>query len=177
MVIWSNIDLDYEEWRSDLEYDYPNLTEQERYSLMMELNYINLEAERSNLDIQLNEPILIIGDLGLWHGRAWGYTEIESGNIMECLYSGHDYSEWYVDKQGDLRCRAIHHDGTNHYLYRVYKNGISEEQKDLLKEKIYDGTVTRDDIVRATNRLGDVIAKTYGFHIPKQKCMRKSVSR
>jgi hypothetical protein len=25
-----------------------------------------------------------------------------------------------VDKLGDLRCDAIHHDGTNHLLYRTY---------------------------------------------------------
>lgn len=45
-----------------------------------------------------------------------GYKEIPSGNIRDCLYSDTDYSTWYVDRLGDLRCDAIHHDGTNFYL-------------------------------------------------------------
>ncbi|MFR7743908.1 MAG: hypothetical protein ACLU3I_11920 [Acutalibacteraceae bacterium] len=48
-------------------------------------------------------------------------------------------TEWYVDKNGDLRADAIHHDGTNHYLYRVFKNGISETQMDNLCAKICHG--------------------------------------
>lgn len=106
-------------------------------------------------------------DLGLWHGRRMGYKEIESGNIKDCLYSDTDYVTWYVDRLGDLRCDAAHHDGTNHYLYRTYKPGVSEEQIDNLKEKLYYGTATRTDISRLTRRLGDDIAKVYGvFHSP-----------
>ena len=80
-----------------------------------------------------------------------------------------DYNEWFIDKNGDLKCTAIHHDGTNHYLYRVYKDNVSEEQIDNLKEKLYYGTATRRDITRITQRLGDDIAKVYGFDIPKPK--------
>ena len=75
----------------------------------------------------------------------------------------------YVDRLGDLRCDAVHHDGTNHYLYRCYKPGVRESQIDLLKEKILAGTVTRADITRVTRRLGDEIAKVYGFSIPHTK--------
>ena len=66
-----------------------------------------------------------------------GYKEIPSGNIRDCLYSERDmdYSTWYVDKNGDFRCDAIHHDGTNHYLYRAYKDGVSDTQIENLKEK------------------------------------------
>ena len=98
-----------------------------------------------------------------------GYKEIESGNIRDCLYSDTDYSTWYVDKNGDFRCDAIHHDGTNHYLYRTYKDGVSETQIDNLKEKLYCGTATRKDITRITRRLGDEIANVYGFPIPRQR--------
>ena len=100
-----------------------------------------------------------------------GYKEISSGNIRDCLYSERDdeYVTWYVDKQGDLRCEAIHHDGTNHYLYRAYKDGVPESQKDRLKDKLYRGIATRADITRITRRLGDDIAKVYGFSIPRQR--------
>ena len=64
---------------------------------------------------------------------------------------------------------AIHHDGTNHYLYRTYKPGVRQSQIDNLKEKLYFGTATRSDITRITRRLGDEIAKVYGFSIPRQR--------
>ena len=168
-VIWSNYDLDYDDWKDDLEDAYPELSESEREELMYEINGDYLDDERNNLDIQLSQPILVVGDLGLWHGRRMGYKEIKSGNIRDCLYSDTDYSTWYVDRLGDLRCDAIHHDGTNFYLYRVYKDSASPSQIELLKEKLYRGIATRADITRVTRRLGDDIAKVYGFSIPRQR--------
>jgi len=168
-IIWSNYDLDYEDWRDDLEAKYPELTEDQRIALMYEINGDYLDDERVNLNIQLSQPILVIGDLGLWHGRRSGYKEIESGNIRDCLYADTDYSTWYVDRLGDLRCDAIHHDGTNHYLYRAYKDGVRESQIDLLKDKLYRGIATRADVTRITRRLGDDIARVYGFSIPRMK--------
>ena len=168
-IIWSNYDLDYEDWRDDLEAEYPELTEDQRIALMYEINGDYLDDERVNLNIQLSQPILVIGDLGLWYGRRSGYKEIESGNIRDCLYADTDYSTWYVDKLGDLRCDAIHHDGTDHYLYRAYKDGVRESQIDLLKDKLYRGIATRADVTRITRRLGDDIARVYGFSIPRAR--------
>ena len=168
-IIWSNYDLDYEDWRDDLEAEYPELTEDQRIALMYEINGDYLDDERVNLNIQLSQPILVIGDLGLWYGRRSGYKEIESGNIQDCLYADTDYSTWYVDKLGDLRCDAIHHDGTDHYLYRAYKDGVRESQIDLLKDKLYRGIATRADVTRITRRLGDDIARVYGFSIPRAR--------
>lgn len=56
-----------------------------------------------------------------------------------------------------------------HYLYRTYKDGVSEMQIDNLKEKLYRGTATRADITRITRRLGDEIANVYGFPIPHRR--------
>ena len=174
-IIWSNHNLDFDDWRDELEEQYPGLPESELVSLMYDINNGYLDDERANLDIQLNSPILVIADLGLWYGRRSGYAEIKSGNIKDCLYSEMDYSTWYVDSLGDLRCDAVHHDGTNHYLYRVYKDGVRESQIDLLKEKLYNGSATRADITRVTRRLGDDIVKVYGFSIRGQK--DKALSR
>lgn len=165
-LIWSNYDIDYEDWRDDLEAEHPDMTEDERISLMYDINNDYLDDERCNLDIQLSRPILIIGDLGRWNGRVMGYKEIKSGNIKDCLYSDTDYSTWYVDKNGDFRCTAIHHDGTNYYLYRTYKDGVSDEQIENFKWKIYNGKATRADITRITRRLGDEIGKVYGWEFP-----------
>lgn len=168
-VIWSNYDLDYDDWKDDLLDEYPELSERERMELMYEINGDYLDDERNNLDIQLSQPILVVANLGLWNGRFMGYKKIKSGNIRDCLYSDTDYSTWYVDQLGDLRCDAIHHDGTNHYLYRVYKDDVTETQINNLLAKIYEGRATRKDITRVTRRLGDEIAAVYGWPIRRCK--------
>lgn len=167
-LIWSDYHLDYDDWKDDLEEEFPDLSEHERVQMMYERNNSYLDDERCNLNIQMAMPIIIIGDLGLWNGRRTGYKEISSGNIRDCLYSDTDYTTWYVDRLGDLRCDAVHHDGTNHYLYRAFKPSVSEAQMERLKEKIYDGSVTRADITRVTMRLGDAIGKVYGWDFPSK---------
>lgn len=49
--IWSNADLDYEEWKDWIEEEYPTLSEDERVAMMYEENGHYLEDERLNLDI------------------------------------------------------------------------------------------------------------------------------
>lgn len=176
-IIWSNYNLDYKDWKDDLEAKCPDKTEDERMELMAEINDNYLDDARTNLNLQLSQPILVIADLGRWNGRFKGYKEIKSGNIADCLYSDTDYSTWYVDKLGDLRCDAVHHDGTNHYLYRTYKDGITEQQIDRLKEKIYDGTATRVDITRVTIRLGDEIGKVYGWNSAQRAVHQNEMAR
>ena len=176
-IIWSNENLDLDDWREDLREQYPDCSEDELYRIMCETNADYLSDERVNLNIQLSQPILVIADLGLWNGRRMGYKEIPSGNIRDCLSGGYDYTTWYVDKKGDFRCDDIHHDGINHYLYRVYKDGVSEYQKDRLKEKLYEGTATRSDVTRITRRLGDEIGKVYGWEFPTRQPDRGEARR
>lgn len=175
-VIWSNMNLDLDDWRGDmreqLEMNGTNpddITEDMLYEEMVQVNEDYLYDERDNLNVQLSEPIIIIADLGRWNGRFQGYKMIDSGNIRDCLYSDTDYAEWYVDKNGEFKAEAAHHDGQNHYLYRVFKDGVSVEQIEDLQDKIYSGTVTKVDIDRVTRPLGMDIAKVYGFDLSKEK--------
>ena len=68
--IWSNADLDYEEWKDWMEEEYPTLSEDDRVAMMYEENGHYLEDERLNLDIQLSQPILVVADLGLCRSGA-----------------------------------------------------------------------------------------------------------
>lgn len=167
-LIWSNWHLDYEEQREYYEESYPELSEEQRIQIMYQDNADSLDDERTNLDVQLAQPILAIADLGLWNGRVMGFKEIKSGKIRDCLYDNCDYCTWYVDRLGDLRCDAIHHDGQNHYLYRVRKEGITDEQIEGLKWKLHCSKATRADLNRLTRRLGDEIGKVYGWEFPKR---------
>ncbi|MBO5449503.1 MAG: hypothetical protein J5994_09260 [Ruminococcus sp.] len=183
-IIWSDLSLNPDDWRDSYK-DYLEINEldddpndeNELYKWMVETNEEYLDDERMNLNIQLSQPIIVIGDIGRWNGRVMGYKMIDSGNIKDCLYADTDYTEWYVDKYGDFRADAAHHDDTNHYLYRVFKDGVSDTQIENLKDKIYMGKATRADITRVTRRLGDEIAAVYGFPIPKQRTSQERSER
>lgn len=168
-VIWSNEYLDWDNYRDAFEEDYSSLTDDEKYQLMCDLNNDYLDDERRNLDIQVGTPIIVIADIGRWDGRHTGYREISSGCIRDCLESQLDSATWYVDGKGDFRMDGYHHDGRNYYLYRKYREGISEEAIEDFKGKILDHTLTAEDIDRVTARLGDDIADVYGFRLPEQR--------
>ena len=163
-VIWSS-DVDVDDYKEWFEEEYPEASETKKWELAEEANGMRLDDERENLNIQLDDDILVIIDLGLWNGRRSGYVQIPSGNIKACLYSNADDNTWYLDARGDLCCDASHHDGTNHYMYRVWKPGVSEIQKENLFEKILYGKAKRRDITRVIRRLGDNIARVYGWQI------------
>ena len=168
-LIWSNFHTDFEDWKESTSEDYEDYSEDRLYEIFCKATSDNLDDERCNLDIQLSSPILVIGDLGLWYGRRTGYKEIESGNIRDCLYSDTDYTTWQVDKDGEVRGDATHHDGTNHYRYRTYRDGVTDEQIEDLKEKLYCGEATEKDIEKVTRRLGDEIGAVYGWEFPGEK--------
>lgn len=173
-LIWTS-DPDYEDWQEELEADMPDASEKERKEFMYAANSDTLQFEREELSHQYPQEILVIADLGLWNGRRMAYKEIESGKLSDCFEPSRDTLNirWYVDRNGDLRCDDSHHDGTNHYLYRVWKDGISENQKENLREKIYNGVATRYDITRATERLGDEIGRVYGWTFPTRHPARE----
>ncbi len=175
-IVWGNMNLNLDDWREDMREQLEmngttpdDITEDMLYEEMLRTNDDYLDDERCNLNVQLSEPIIVIADLGRWNGRFQGYKMIESGNISDCLYSDTDYTEWFVDKNGEFKADAVHHDGQNHYLYRVFKDGVTGEQIEDLQDKIFSGTVTKADIDRVTRPIGLDIAKVYGFDLPKEK--------
>lgn len=171
-IIWSDLDLDVDDWRDayaefieDNGYDEDPDDEYAIYQFMVETNSFYLDDERMNLNIEVSQPIVAIADLGLWNGRFSGYKELNSHNIKDCLdtFDSCVYHEWYVDEHGDLRCKAVHHDGTNYVLYRTYRDNISDEQIEEFLDKIYKGNATEDDVNTVTRSLGNELAKVYGW--------------
>ena len=169
-IVWSNTDLNIDDWRADYSewleingMDGNPADDWEVYNYMTETNDLYLTDERCNLDIQLSREIIAIADLGFWNGRAMGYKMIESGNIADCLYTSLEYSEWYVDDNGDLRFIGHHHDGTNCCVYRVFKESVTDEQVEFLQEKLYEGKATQEIIDELTDPIGFEIAKVYGW--------------
>ena len=135
---------------------------------MSDLNAEYLEDERREMDIQVGSPIIVIADIGRWDGRHTGYREIASGCLKDCLYTELDGVTWYVDDRGDFRMDGYHHDGHNYYLYRRYRDDATPESIEEFQSKILNHTLTKEDIDRVTVRLGDDLAKIYGFTLTHQ---------
>ena len=165
-MIWSNIDLDLKDLKEELKADYPDLSEEEYSAMMIERNGEYLSDERENLNIQVDDDILVIGDIGRWDGRRMGYKTIETGKLSDCLSSECDYAEWYVDRDGEFRGREIHHDGTNYMYYRKFKESADYDDRAELMDQIYHGVAKQEDIDRLTEKLGETIGAVYGWEFP-----------
>ena len=158
-VIWSNIDLDLKDWE-DLREEYPDYTEEQLTNEMIETNNSYLDDERANLNKPIEGRILIIGDLGLWHGRVSGYKIINNKNLNAFLQVNHDYAEFYGDGK-EIRGIEVHHDGTNCYLYRMIR-----EDRDInnLLSAIYNGeTISPQKLNYYTKSLYKEVANVYGW--------------
>jgi hypothetical protein len=167
-IIWSNMNLDIEDWRdgykefleiNEIDDKDPN-DEDAIYNWMVSTNDEYLYDEGYNLNKEVDGRILIIGDLGLWNGRVNGYKIIESRNIKNILSSDCEYVEWYGDGY-NIRCTGHHHDGTNHYLYRVIRE---DRNIDNLLDAIYNGEeISRRKMNYYTKSLYKDVANVYGW--------------
>lgn len=167
-TIWSNIDLNIEDWRDDYK-EYLEINELDDadpndedaiYEWMNETNDMYFNDEYMNLNKKIDGRILVIADLGLWDGRKQGY-KILGDNVHDILYSGtYDYTEWYGDGY-NIRCTTHHHDGTNHYLYRVIRE---DRNIDNLLNAIYNGEkITSSKLNYYTKSLYKEVANVYGW--------------
>ena len=162
-LIWGDIDVDFDAWKSEFANEYPDATEDQMYRMMVDQNNDMLDDERANLIIHCGTEIIAFADIGRWNGRVSGYKTIESGLISDCLNTECDHAEWYVDDEGEFRFLGIHHDGRNYVYYRKLKAGTTEEERDDLLCKVYDGTATQEDIDKITEKLGPMIGQVYGW--------------
>ena len=168
-MIYSDIDISEQE--RYIREEYPDLSDTE----VTDYAHADLAQDFDDLRSEFDKPvahgIIAIADIGRWNGRFPGYQDIPSGNLKDCFATGRDiYSaEWYVDQNGDLRSEQRHHDGRHFVLYRGIRGENSEADVEDFKYKILSGTVTTEDIDRYTERLGEEIAKVYGWELKPQK--------
>ena len=132
-----------------------------------ELESLWFEDEKYQLKMCSDGPVLAIADLGLWNGRRCGYKELQS--LEAVMYTSCDYQRIYVDSNGDLRKEESHHDGNNSILYRYWKDGLTETQRNNFLDKLYNGEATQKDITRYTRKAGVDVAKVYGWKVRGSK--------
>ena len=167
LIIWSNRDINFDEWKEDLiayqkenGYEDPeDVTDDDVWNFIDESLTNQLDDERYNLNISTDGRILAIADLGLWHGRRQGY-QIFSNNINNIFNSHYDYTEWYSDGY-NIRAIDAHHDGTNYYEYRIIREDRNIQN---LLNAIYNGEkITRKKLNYYTKSLHPYVAKVYGW--------------
>ena len=165
-VIWSNRDINLEEWRENYaeyieanELDEDPNDEQKLWDYIHEMLEIYLDDEIANLNKQAEGRILAIADIGLWHGRRQGY-KILTTNVNSILSIRDDYTEWYSDGH-NIKGIGSHHDGTNYYEYRVIREDRNIQK---LLNAIYDGhIISRKQLNYYTKSLHPYVAKVYGW--------------
>lgn len=153
---------DYSDLFCDIEEETgKELSDPEKWDIFCDELETWLDAEKMNLDIPTSDRIIALADLGLWHGRVQGYRLLES-NVSSVFNISEDYNTYFCDKY-NLRSYHVHHDGTNWIIYRVFKENLSDIQKENFLEKVYTGKATKKDITRYTRSLLPVVSAVYGW--------------
>lgn len=144
--------------------EYANsLSDSKIYDECYEMERIWFDDELYELKHVSEGGVIAIADIGRWCGRCGGYKILKS--LEEVMYTSCDYEEVYVDSNGDLRKEESHHDGSNSILYRYWKEGLTENQKENFLQKIYNGECTQKDITRYTRKAGLGIANAFGWTV------------
>ncbi len=176
-TIW-NSEIDLKDWEDFRKEEHPELEMDslEWYKTVSEMNNTYLDDERMNLDIETKGEILAIADLGLWNGRHQAYKEL-GHNVANCLQGFvRGNSELHIFVEGsELQAEETHHDGTNHYMFREVRANCSERALEHLKDMLYEGTATQEDIDKCTKPMGRYPAKVYGWKLerPKKEAVEK----
>lgn len=163
-IIWSNLNLNLEDWKDFLEEEHPDVTDEyEQYNLVSELNDEYLSDEQANCNIRTDGRIIAIANLGFWDGRRIGY-KLLGHNVKDCLQFEKDcgYAEFYCDRY-NLCSTQHHHDGSHCITYREFRPGITSDQADNFCWKLYEGKATQKDITRYTRSLKPYVNKVYGW--------------
>lgn len=169
-IIWSNLDLNVDDWRDGYkEFLEINGMDEEsaddEYAIadwMYETNAEYLNDEKDNLNKHINGRILVIADLGFWNGRRDGYKILDNNvnEIFNINSRGFEFAEFYSDGY-NIKGKEIHHDGTNHYIFRVIRE---DRNIDNLLNAIYDGEqITNSKLNYYTKSLHKDVAEIYGW--------------
>lgn len=157
-VIWSNDADSIKALTEDVRSDNPGLTEDEAWRFATDLSGDYLSDVLVDLKVEVGD-ILVIADLGLWNGRTKAHKTIRKYLSNTYDVACGDYIAWYVE-DGEMKIDDTHHDGTNHYLFRAWKDGVD---RDELIDLISAGHEDVDTLNKYTRPLGEDVRKVYGW--------------
>ena len=137
-----------------------DITEEEVWEEIYSDIEMSYDAEKCNLNRELDGKVLCIASLGLWDGRKSGYR-IMARNLNSILNVAQgDYYKVYADRY-NVRATDPHHDGTNYYEFRELRE---DRNYDKLLNKLYNNEeVSRAEIYYYTKSLRPRIKEVYGI--------------
>lgn len=126
----------------------------------LDLNSTYLEDELSNLNIPLENNVVAFAKLGLWNGPKSGF-KVLGRNVNSIFKVSEDFNLYYVDSY-NVKAKCVHHDGTNHILYRELKPNVSV---DFIENFMYKHQyeISSELISRYTRSLLPYVKKVYGW--------------
>ena len=118
------------------------------------------EAERMNLDKELEGRILVFGKVGRWNGSFSGYKVI--GNNLNNILQNFGCDDIYLYKDRyNVHGEFYHHDGTHYMTFRELREG---RNIDKFLDKIYNGEeLSTREINYYTKSLNGYIKEVYGI--------------
>ncbi len=175
-LIYTNEDVISDENMLDYIKNYPDdclgCTKDEIYQFLLTDNDTWMGDEINNLNTELYKQqktndidIIIVADLGLWHGRKKRVKIINHTDMSELFRHGEDDMTVYGDGK-NLCVKANHHDGTNHYTLRQIIPG-RKENAELLYTCIANTELFQSLLEKYTQSLWPIAASCYGWKTKK----------
>ena len=185
-VIWQR-DINYEDWRSDMECDYPDKTDEERYSKAVDMNFEYLGDEHLKLaKVFEGKDVICIGNLQRYNGSHRWYHTLEDTSAEDVLTGrGRDIElvEASVQFSSDsgkyelLECFGHHDDNFNStFLYvRIKKDGLSDLQNSriekIARDYVYEHKLDLGEALKELDTYtvspAQEIANVYGWKLSK----------
>ena len=150
-----------EEYPEEYEEEYPD--DSIIYDYIIDNINFNYEDEyKYNLNTLLPNNIIAIADIGRWNGGVKG-CKIMSNNLRDVLSCcGCDEIDVYSDGH-NIRMDGYHHDGRNHVLYRLVRDGVDIEK--FIDKIIYNGEdITNGMLNYYTKSLVPYVNNIYGWY-------------
>ena len=161
-MIWSNNACVMGGYVEDLMADDPNMDNDLAWATANSVSEDELWSAKLDLGVPLGD-LIVIADLGLWNGRRKAVKVIPNATIADAVgVCVGDYIDWYVE-DGEMRIEDVHHDGTNRYLFRTWKDGVSDLKKGVTLELIKRGFDDKKTLDTYTRPLGPDVSNVYGW--------------
>lgn len=136
-------------------------TEEEKMDETYEYISNALSDEASNLDIDLDEDIFLIGVLQRWNGCGSAYADLETSNVGEAmekavsLFSEDDTIEIFVENERMKISQFGHDNPVNPSVFEFRVVRPENDRREI-------GLSYKENL-KATRRIGDIVANVYGW--------------
>ena len=140
----------------------------EEFSIRNNLMGLAFLSEKLALTRILPNTLICLASLKIDDGIRPAFKMIDNHNLSACLdpllkteVRHSPQPRWYVDTNDDLKAHVFANGGENNFLFRMWKENPSEEEKKQFCEDFLKGKVTAEDIDRMTVSIGSIVTECH----------------